>query len=165
MLEALLAAGANPDARIRNGRTPLHYAVNVLGGGPAAVEALVAARANREAQNDWGETPLHDAATNYLRNARQNADYVEALIAAGANLEVRDRDGDTRVSEANRFVCLLDKAQQEGCIVRCPAQERNPEGRPRTAGLRAVRVLALRVPTHKDTSTYRSGPSSRSTRS
>lgn len=60
IISLLVAAGASPDARDRQGRTPLHEAVQC--GRETAVRALMVAGANVTAVRKGGLTALHDAA-------------------------------------------------------------------------------------------------------
>ena len=60
----LLAAGANPNARIKDGRTPLHVAAAKFSKTPAVAEALLAAGADPAAKDKEGKTPWHYAKEN-----------------------------------------------------------------------------------------------------
>src|SRR2546423_5776647 len=57
VVEALLKAGANPDAWDRWSWTPLHRAAE--GGHVRVVEALLKAGANPDAADEWSPTPMH----------------------------------------------------------------------------------------------------------
>ena len=83
MIEALLAAGADPMARDEIGFTPLHFAA-ATNANPAVIEALLAAGADLEARSRFGRMPLHNAAEN-----NENPAVLEALLAAGADLEAQ----------------------------------------------------------------------------
>ena len=81
-VEALLRAGADPQAATTTGETALHFAAR--GGSVASVEALVAAGADVDArQAGLEQTPLMFAAHE------DRADVVRALIRHGADLEAR----------------------------------------------------------------------------
>ena len=81
---ALLAAGADPNARNNNGETPLHRADSAND-----VTPLLAAGANLNARDNVGETPLHEATAERSRSA----DVAAALLAAGADPNARDNYG------------------------------------------------------------------------
>ena len=83
---ALLAAGADPNARNNNGETPLHRADSAND-----VTPLLAAGANLNARDNVGETPLHEATAERSRSA----DVAAALLAAGADPNARDATGAT----------------------------------------------------------------------
>lgn len=91
---ALVAAGANLNARDFLGHTPLHMAVDtpLFDRSADAVVALLAAGADPNARNNNGETPLHWA---------DSADDVAPLLAAGAILNARDNVGETPLHEAS----------------------------------------------------------------
>jgi len=79
MLQAL-EAGANPNIRDPNGRTPLHFCAGV-GLAPACV-LLVHFGAQLDVRDKEGLTPLHMAA------GYANAQSLKVLIAAGANASI-----------------------------------------------------------------------------
>ena len=89
VVEALLAAGADPRKEDDDDHTPLHRAAR-YNRNPAMIEALLAAGLDLEARDDEGRTPLYLAA-QYNRNPA----VIEAFLAAGANLEARNEDGDS----------------------------------------------------------------------
>ena len=79
IIEALVAAGANLEARNNKGDTPLHLAASK--GSAAAVEALLAAGADLEARNDRKLTPeasAEGAAKDFFRakQARRERDEI-----------------------------------------------------------------------------------------
>jgi len=59
-IDALIAAGADVNARARHGQAPLHLAA--AAGSDAAVARLLAAGAALDARDLSGWTPLHQAA-------------------------------------------------------------------------------------------------------
>ena len=71
VIAALLTAGANLEAQVEKGYTPLHEAANA--GTAEAIAALLHAGAHLEARNVGGLTPLHAAAV------LGNAEAIEAL--------------------------------------------------------------------------------------
>lgn len=85
--KALLAAGADPEAKNRYGVTPLTLACT--NGNAELVTALLAAGADPNAEGNGGETPLMTAS----RTGRPAP--VEALLKAGANPNARDFKGQT----------------------------------------------------------------------
>ncbi|MCW5554392.1 MAG: ankyrin repeat domain-containing protein [Verrucomicrobiae bacterium] len=91
---ALIAAGADLNATNNLGRTPLHAAVERLGGwGDSQPFALILnAKPNVNAQDNEGLTPLHVLVLSdsiFIREA------TEALLAAGADPNLRDEAGRT----------------------------------------------------------------------
>ena len=76
VVAALMAAGADVNAKDKLGRTALHYAA--FGGYEAIVAALIAAGADVNAKNENGETLL------YLAARECHATITAALRAAGA---------------------------------------------------------------------------------
>lgn len=96
VIEALVAAGADPTAKEIYGATPLHEAAaenkNV-----SVVIALTAAGADPNAKENSGESPLHKAARN------NTPAVVNALLNAGAVLNERDLLGETPLHEAAAY--------------------------------------------------------------
>ena len=90
-----LAAGANPNAADRNGRTPLHEAA--VYGREAIVPVLLAAGANPNVADRYGGTPLHSAAY-YGREAT-----VQLLLTAGAEPNVVNQYGSTPLHYAASY--------------------------------------------------------------
>jgi len=76
-MEALLAKGAEVNARNAHGWTPLHVAA--AGGDPAVVALLLKHGAHVHAQSHIGTTPLDNATT---RGGRQVV--IDLLLAHGA---------------------------------------------------------------------------------
>ena len=89
MIAVLIEAGANPNARIEYGSTPLHFAA-VGNANSSVITALIEAGADPGARNEYGSTPLHGAA---LLNSEPSV--ITALIEAGADPAARDDDGKT----------------------------------------------------------------------
>ena len=86
-VNALIAAGAKVDARNKQGKTPLHYAVGM--GWTDTVNALIAAGAKVEGRDPFGRTSLHYAAAN------ARAELIIALLDSGASAGARTDSGDT----------------------------------------------------------------------
>ena len=84
VVQALIKAGADPNARDDDKETPLHRAAS--NENPAVVQALIKAGADPKARNDDKETPLH-----YAVRWNENPAVVQALIKAGADLNARDK--------------------------------------------------------------------------
>ena len=92
MLLMLLGAGADPNARIENGWTPLHFAAKGISSAVTAV--LLDAGAEVDARDVFGGTPLHWTA---YEGGPEN---VAAFLDAGANIEARDHGGMTPLHRA-----------------------------------------------------------------
>ena len=100
---ALLANGADPDARGHDESTPLHNAVE--GDGDIAnVLTLLDAGADPMARDRWDHTPLHR-----LKSAN-NPEVVMALAGRGADPNARDQSGSTpllAIANSNRNPAVL----------------------------------------------------------
>jgi hypothetical protein len=89
IVEALLAAGADPDGRSgSNGSTAL-MAASGIGGSIPIVDRLLAAKADVNLQDQRGETALMRAA------GVGNTEIARRLLAAGADRALRDANGRT----------------------------------------------------------------------
>lgn len=84
-VRALLAGGANVNARAKDGSTPLHVAA--ASGDAAAIRALLTGGANVDARAKDESTPLHHAA----RFGKMAS--VRALLAGGADADARAKYG------------------------------------------------------------------------
>jgi len=73
MVEKLLAAGADKEAKSVKGLSPLHVAAGI--GHVAVVETLLAAGADKEATDEGGLTPLHFAAASGQRESFLSTTY------------------------------------------------------------------------------------------
>jgi len=97
-----LAAGADVNAKVKTGSTPLHFAAGY--GRKEIVELLIAEGADVNAKDDthrW--TPLHLAA-----DARHK-EVAALLIAKGADVNVKDRWGGTPSRKHPEIADLLRK--------------------------------------------------------
>jgi ankyrin repeat protein len=84
---ALIAGGADVNARSGDGTSALHWAT--YRGDAALVEALLAAGADPSVRNDYGSTPLIEAAVV------GDVDILRALLDAGADVDTPGADGQT----------------------------------------------------------------------
>ena len=79
MIEVLLQAGADPNARDKWKDTPLHVVAR-YNENPAVIEVLLQAGADPNAWDKWKDTPLHVAA-----RYNENPAVIEVLLKAGAD--------------------------------------------------------------------------------
>ena len=93
-IEALVAAGADPNAKGPADWTPLHIAAG-SSDHPEVIKALVAAGADPMARGLIGETPLHLAA-----GSSKHPEVIEALVVAGADPHAKNQLGWTPLHQA-----------------------------------------------------------------
>ena len=114
-LKICIEAGADPNARDRGGRTPLH-AVAASSWEPDIVVALIAAGADPNARDAAGNTPLHASLAN------EHADVVVKLLELGADPAARNDEG--RAADPmhcenwsmRAFAGVADAGTVAGCI-------------------------------------------------
>ncbi|MEZ0261338.1 MAG: ankyrin repeat domain-containing protein [Alphaproteobacteria bacterium] len=109
----LLALGANPDARLKGGATPLLRAAE--GKSCTAAEALVQAGANINAKNDAGSTALHVAASI------GDSGMIRLLVTLGADASIKNAAGQSVNAENSNFrpvveLALIRKREEEDLI-------------------------------------------------
>ncbi len=88
-VKAVLAGGADVNARTKDGWTPLHFAAGVSKT-PAVVTALLKGGADVNARLESGETPLQVVAV-----PSETPSIVTALLEAGADQTAKAEDGQT----------------------------------------------------------------------
>ena len=116
-IAALLAAGADPDLRDKNGRSALqHAAANSIDALNVAV--LLQAGASEDNADSSGSTPLHEAAKR-----RDGApEIIAVLLEAGASADAGDSGGTTPVHRAafhapdSAIVQMLIEAADDPCV-------------------------------------------------
>jgi len=99
IVDALLKAGADANARDRDGLTPFHYAASATHLRRVYiqefVEALLAKGADINAKDNDGRTPLHYA---------NRPEIVHALVAKGADVHAKDNHGQTPLDFASHWL-------------------------------------------------------------
>jgi hypothetical protein len=101
-VKLLLERGADPNAKNKDGKTPLHVAA--IRGSVDVARLLLQYGVDPNVQDERGRTPLHVAAI------RGRVDVVRFLLEHGANPNARDKDGMTPLhlmSEYYEFLSLL----------------------------------------------------------
>eukprot|EP01122_Echinamoeba_exundans_P013977 TRINITY_DN6229_c0_g1_i1.p1 TRINITY_DN6229_c0_g1~~TRINITY_DN6229_c0_g1_i1.p1 ORF type:complete len:781 (-),score=153.69 TRINITY_DN6229_c0_g1_i1:97-2439(-) len=102
MVELLLDAGANVNAKKGDGDSPLHIAclLNRVG----LISYLIERGANLSAKNNYGATVLHSACS------RKRLETVLELLRCGASVSIRDNDGLTPFHTlCSSFVTIEDQ--------------------------------------------------------
>ncbi|CAN0261438.1 unnamed protein product, partial [Discosporangium mesarthrocarpum] len=92
LARALIEAGARPDARDKDGYTPLHWAA--MRGHAGVARSLLRGGAQSDARSPADKTPLHHAA------ASGSTEVVLVLLEAGADANARNRYGSTPLHRA-----------------------------------------------------------------
>ena len=125
MVEILMKAGADLEARQGGGGTPLHEAA-WSSDDPAVFQALLQAGADVNAlDNDWN-TPLHGLARFNSDRGHRSVVMAQILIEAGADVKARQRYGSTPLHFAARrgSVPIIEVLLEAGAEV----DARNNEG-------------------------------------
>ncbi len=91
---ALLAAGADPNAKAADGSTAMIYAAHF--GDAASVQTLLRAKGDPNLTNRYGVAPMHEAAL------RADAGMLKLLIDAGATVDLALPQGETPLMLASR---------------------------------------------------------------
>lgn len=93
-VRALLEAGADSNARVADGSTPMIYAAHF--GDIGSVRALLDAKGDPNLTNRYGVGPIHEAAL------RADAGLLRILVDAGANVDLALPEGETPLMLASR---------------------------------------------------------------
>ena len=118
VIELLIDAGIDPNARNKHGRTPMHEAAGGDWGSPTAIRALLKHGADPDAADKEGVNALMLAAeTGEVR-------CVELLLAAGADPRHTDRKGNTPIDIAKEHARVWENIGAEGL----PADAEQPVG-------------------------------------
>jgi ankyrin repeat protein len=93
VIDAVLAGGANIEARDDQGWSPLEHAIN--GGSPEVLTRVLDAKPKLDAVNDKGRQPLH-----FLGDLRRLEEpdllpLAQLLVARGADKKAKTTDGKT----------------------------------------------------------------------
>jgi hypothetical protein len=115
VLEALLLAGADVDARDRDGRTPLILAAKSDSG--ELVTQLLGSKANVEAKDCEGRTALFFAMCHSLGRRkywRHESTALNALLGAAADINARDKGGMTPLHYFLTWVRSVCKSAEDG---------------------------------------------------
>ena len=94
----LIEAGADPNARNKNGQTAIHLTTSSWAPNAATVELLIEHGADVNAKDRSGSTPLHRAIQRGISNGDLKT--AKALVDAGAEIDAKDKDGNTPLSAA-----------------------------------------------------------------
>ena len=122
VVKALIAVGADPNARHETGATPLHSGATLDNPDPSIIAALIAGGVDPNARIKIGSTPLHVAA-----GYNSNPAVVETLIAGGADPNARDESDFTPL----HMVVLENPAVVEALIAGgADPKARDNAGRP-----------------------------------
>ena len=139
VVEALLAAGADPAVRYElMGYTPLHAAASYREN-PAVVEALLAAGANLEARSNGGDTPLNSAIS--FSDYVDTLPMIETLLAAGADANTRDDWGDTPLHNPGGSPAVVQALLMAGASLEARDEDGNTPLHARTWNPAVVEVL------------------------
>jgi len=98
VVKALLANGANVNAKDINGWMPLMIASTQTKGHSDIVKALLANGANVNAKTNKGDTAL------MIASGTGHVDVVKALLGNGANVNAKDIDGNTALKVASKYL-------------------------------------------------------------
>lgn len=92
-VQRLLAAGADANAAMANGETPLHILSGLSDDGLSVARILLAARANVAVTDSVGDTPLHNALRHSWVHWR--CTLLNRFRQAGASMHARNERGET----------------------------------------------------------------------
>ena len=119
-VRALLAAGADANARAADGSTPLLYAAHFADMG--SVQALLGAKGDPNLTNRYGMGPMHEAAL------QADAGLVRMLVDAGAAVDLALPQGETplmlasRTSGVDAVRLLIERGAQVNVVERWQGQ-------------------------------------------